>query len=100
MRAAGPDRTPDNHVSLLGGSDAHGPESPVLVCAEGDPLPDAWKDAGDNPMGTHLVTRHLPSGVAYLRPVPDHDPEGRRRDPENGALDPVRPAAPDHRTGA
>ena len=41
-------------------------------------MSDAWGGTGDDPMGSNLFAYHLSSGVAYLCPVPDHDPEGRR----------------------
>jgi len=47
-------------------------------------------------MGTDLFAHHLPPGVASVHAVPDHDPEGRRRNPANGTLDTVRPAAQDY----
>ena len=57
--------------------------------------PTAWAHAGGDPICTYLLAYHLPPGVASVHPVPDHDPEGRRRDSANGALDTVRPDAQD-----
>ena len=78
---------------MLGGSDTLRNEGPVLVCPEGDRVPDARAHAGDDPMVTDLLAHHLPPGVASVHPVPGYDPEGRRRNPANGVLDTVRLAA-------
>ena len=101
MWAAWPDRMPDKRVSMLGGSDTDGDESPALVHPEEDPLPKARAGAGDDPMGAGALTHHLPLGVATLYALCQiMTQKARRRDSENAPLDPVRPAAPEHHTGA
>ena len=96
MRSAWHERTPDKHFSMLGGSDTLRDESSVLVCPEGNRVLIARAYAGGDPIGNDLLARHLPPGVASVHPVPDHDPEGCRRNPANGVLDTVRPAAQDY----
>ena len=76
-----------SQARLWEGSHTPGHEDPALVCAQGDSLPDARAGAGDDPLGTGLLAHHLPPGVAHLHSVPDHDPEGCRRDLEDGPLD-------------
>ena len=86
LRPTRANRPPGNFLPSLGGRAHLGPADPVPLRAQGDRVPDAWPGPGRDPLGRRLCPRDLPTRISHLRTVPDHDPEGGRRDPQDGDL--------------